>query len=342
MVHPKITRHHFAKLALGLCAVATTLMVGLSFGGRIPEPLQRMMGGASKAKVATSNPQSTPATTASRTPMSVFPSAVGNKGASVENAVADATRKSAPQSSGFSQGASGHRSGGAVASSSEGTLSIATRRLPIAVAGQSYSATLSSANSTGLDTWTAQGLPTGLSLNAQTGVISGTVPQASAGIFEIEVSVTDELEVDSTQLALTVLSGANIAAAAPSSGGLDVEKVRREIATPEASIITEASTHENGYQPASVATALYPPPLFSLMGISPSSSSPVFVTSSIVTSAGSFDGAGVEVPGQEVSDVSNSIIHAGVTISTLTSMIESSREEPESTEDPAPVVDDGE
>jgi hypothetical protein len=54
-------------------------------------------------------------------------------------------------------------------------LSITTTSLPAAVAGVPYSATLQSAGGTGTPTWTVSGsLPLGLSLNASTGVISGT------------------------------------------------------------------------------------------------------------------------------------------------------------------------
>ena len=65
---------------------------------------------------------------------------------------------------------------------------ISTASLPDATAGFGYSATLIAAGGTAPYSWTANGLPSSLSINAQTGVISGT--PTTAGTATITVSVT--------------------------------------------------------------------------------------------------------------------------------------------------------
>jgi hypothetical protein len=61
--------------------------------------------------------------------------------------------------------------------------------LPNGTAGQPYTQTLTASGGVPPYTWTATGLPNGLSLNATTGVISGTL--LAAGSFPIPVRVTD-------------------------------------------------------------------------------------------------------------------------------------------------------
>jgi large repetitive protein len=61
--------------------------------------------------------------------------------------------------------------------------------LPTATQGTAYSTTLTSSGGTGTITWTANGLPSGLTVNASTGVISGT-PSTSAGVGTYNISVT--------------------------------------------------------------------------------------------------------------------------------------------------------
>jgi len=67
------------------------------------------------------------------------------------------------------------------------TLQITTTSLPGATVGASYSATLAATGGTAPFTWSAAGVPAGLSLNPQTGEISGT--PASAGTASLRVSV---------------------------------------------------------------------------------------------------------------------------------------------------------
>lgn len=71
-------------------------------------------------------------------------------------------------------------------------LSITTAGLPAATVGMGYSYTLQAVSGSGTYTWSESGLPAGLSLDAATGMISGT-PQAS-GNSQVTFTVTDEDE----------------------------------------------------------------------------------------------------------------------------------------------------
>lgn len=100
-------------------------------------------------------------------------------------------------------------------------VSITTTSLPVAEAGSAYSTTLAATNGTSPYTWavTSSGLPTGLSLNASTGVISGT-PQ-SQNSQSVTFQVTDALGGTATAtLALTVAATLNISTTTLPNGGL--------------------------------------------------------------------------------------------------------------------------
>jgi Putative Ig domain len=70
-----------------------------------------------------------------------------------------------------------------------GSLTIVTTSLPSTTAGTAYSATLTGKGGTPPYTWSASGIPGGLSLNPATGVLSG-VPQ-SGGTFVLSVTLQD-------------------------------------------------------------------------------------------------------------------------------------------------------
>jgi hypothetical protein len=68
-------------------------------------------------------------------------------------------------------------------------VAIVTPSLPVGVTASPYSATVQAGGGTGSYTWTASGLPNGLSINATTGAISGT-PSVS-GTFTVTVTASD-------------------------------------------------------------------------------------------------------------------------------------------------------
>lgn len=70
-----------------------------------------------------------------------------------------------------------------------GAVTILTSSLPSTGFGQSYSATMVAANGSGSYSWSATGLPPGLSMTASTGVISGVT--TASGSFSVNVTVLD-------------------------------------------------------------------------------------------------------------------------------------------------------
>jgi hypothetical protein len=85
------------------------------------------------------------------------------------------------------------------------TLSIATTALPVATVNVPYSTTLAAAGGDGVYTWSATGLPTGLSISAA-GVLSGSLSQA--GPYSFKITVNDSLNsVASSPFTLLVSTG---------------------------------------------------------------------------------------------------------------------------------------
>ena len=76
--------------------------------------------------------------------------------------------------------------------------SITTGSLPNGEQGLAYSATVSAANGTTPYSWAASGLPAGLTINANSGLISGT-PTAT-GSFSVSVTVTDTAGATATRV----------------------------------------------------------------------------------------------------------------------------------------------
>jgi large repetitive protein len=71
-------------------------------------------------------------------------------------------------------------------------VSATTSVLPYALTSSVYAATLAAGGGTAPYTWAAKGLPTGIALNSETGVLSGTPADAEAGTTSsIELTVTD-------------------------------------------------------------------------------------------------------------------------------------------------------
>jgi hypothetical protein len=68
-------------------------------------------------------------------------------------------------------------------------LSITTTSLPSGIAGLSYSSTVNATGGTTPYTWSASGFPSGLTINAASGAISGS--PASSGTFSVTVTATD-------------------------------------------------------------------------------------------------------------------------------------------------------
>ena len=99
-------------------------------------------------------------------------------------------------------------------------LTINTTSLPNGVAGTAYTSPVMSANGgTGTYQWSATGLPTGLTMNAITGVISGTTSQT--GTATVAVQVTDSAtppQVVTRNLSLNILPALAITTSALPDG----------------------------------------------------------------------------------------------------------------------------
>jgi hypothetical protein len=102
-------------------------------------------------------------------------------------------------------------------------LAISSAPLPSGVVGSAYSASDLASGGIAPYTYSATGLPAGLSINATSGVISGTPTTATGGAVPVTITATDStnpthLTVSTTGLTITITSGLTIASAALPNG----------------------------------------------------------------------------------------------------------------------------
>src|SRR5207237_1924596 len=99
------------------------------------------------------------------------------------------------------------------------SLTILTNSLPGGMVGEAYNASLSAIGGKGTRTWTATGLPAGLTVSGALALISGT-PQAS-GTFSVTITVTDQAippHVRSKTLSMAIIPALQISNASLPDG----------------------------------------------------------------------------------------------------------------------------
>ncbi|WDL95290.1 beta strand repeat-containing protein [Alicyclobacillus sp. ALC3] len=96
---------------------------------------------------------------------------------------------------------------------------IDTTSLNVAVSGATYSASFAALGGSGGDTWSVAGLPTGLTINSATGVISGTA--TTAGVYTLTATVTDSLDLSDTRV-LTLDVASPVVVTVPSSTTIEL------------------------------------------------------------------------------------------------------------------------
>ena len=91
-------------------------------------------------------------------------------------------------------------------------LGITTTSLPAVVAGSAYTAVLSAAGGTKPYSWSATGLPSGLSIDPATGTVTGVVSTAGTAtvVFTVKDAASPTRNVDTASLSLTVVAAAGI------------------------------------------------------------------------------------------------------------------------------------
>ena len=71
-------------------------------------------------------------------------------------------------------------------------ITITNTSLPVGIIGGTYSLTLEASGGTGLFTWSATGLPDSLSIDSETGMLSGTPVDGDEAAYNITITATDE------------------------------------------------------------------------------------------------------------------------------------------------------
>jgi hypothetical protein len=127
---------------------------------------------------------------------------------------------------------------------------VLTVTLPAGTAGAPYWVQLAGSGGTGALTWSGQNLPAWASLNASSGVISGTSPSASSTIFSVVVH--DSLQIASQPTSLTALINA--------PGGVPAITMPCPFAPTTAGLaLSRTATASGGFPPYSWSASGLPP-----------------------------------------------------------------------------------
>ncbi len=78
-------------------------------------------------------------------------------------------------------------------------IEISNTSLPVGIIGASYSVTMTASGGTGSFTWSADGLPDSLSLDSETGVLSGTLADGDEDTYTVTITATDENEITGSE-----------------------------------------------------------------------------------------------------------------------------------------------
>lgn len=145
----------------------------------------------------------------------------------------------------------------AMADFSAAPASVTTTSLPAATAGAPYSATLQGAGGAGSSSWsvTAGSLPAGLSLNASTGVISGTPSVPGSSSFTVQLTSNGPpSQTASANLSITVASvpSLSVGAAKVTPSGVTLHIGCSGSGTCTGTAVITAVEHLTGKRPTAV------------------------------------------------------------------------------------------
>jgi len=89
----------------------------------------------------------------------------------------------------------------------EAAFTITTTSLPLGIVGSAYSKTLSAKGGSGSYMWSAEGLPAVLTLDENTGMITGTPTLADTGTYSVKMTVSDGSATATATFTLTINEG---------------------------------------------------------------------------------------------------------------------------------------